>query len=127
MAAALDLRVRPFLQAPRPIPRTLDDIAAIARRSGHRLRARISLPHGQWGEVYFAGDEVMHARVGWALGHRGLVRLRAAEPFADVVLQHHAAPEQLTVCRPWPWLRAELRWAWGGSISRDPRLPSRHR
>ena len=105
-AAAVD-RTR---WARRPLPHTLDEIAAIARRGNLRLHAAVQLP-GTRADVYFDGCMLRHARVGWALGHRALMRLLEAEPFEDVQLQRHVVPELLTIERSWLELRAELGWA----------------
>lgn len=105
MIAAID-RTRWTL---RPFPRTLTEIAAVARRGGHPLHARVRLPSG-WSDVFFDGATLLHAQVGWTLGHRALRALLDAEPFAEVHLQWHGTPGRITIDRPWSQLRAELAW-----------------
>ncbi len=118
-AAAVD-RTR---WARRPHPRTLDEIAAIARRGNLRLHAQVQRP-GMSGDLYFDGRMLRHARVGWALGLRALMRLIETGPFEDVRLQRHVVPELLTIERPWLELRAELGWA---SRCHTPLVPQTQR
>lgn len=119
MSAAID-RTR---WARRPVPRTLEELATIARRGDRPVCARVELLEG-WGEVFFDGTMVIHARCGWALGRRALVRLRDAEPFKGVQLHWDAAPELITIARPWARLRAELAWSpRGGPRNRRRRGP----
>ncbi|MCH9685619.1 MAG: hypothetical protein K0V04_29580 [Deltaproteobacteria bacterium] len=102
MSAAID-RTR---WARRPSPRTLDEVAAIAQRGGVPLRAHLTFGNGDQGDVYWHGDRVTHAKLGWALGQRALVRLLAREPFFRVQLSLHAVPELLTVGLAWGAVRA---------------------
>lgn len=91
-----------------PPPLTLGRIAVLARECGRPLRAVLALAgRRRFGEVFFLGDSVLHARVGWALGRRALARL-AAEPFFEVQIQLHVMPDRITVAEAWPALRPRL-------------------
>ncbi|MCX4241129.1 hypothetical protein [Paraliomyxa miuraensis] len=95
----------------RPSPRTLEEVATIARRGHHRLRASVRLHDGRSGEVFFDGATVVHAKLGWAIGRRALDRLRVAEPFEHAAIQLHAMPDMIT-----------LGEAWAGRVLAVPRL-----
>ncbi|MEX1368522.1 MAG: hypothetical protein AB1Z98_35665 [Nannocystaceae bacterium] len=103
MSAAIDLT----RWGRRPVPRSLDDLAAIARRSGGSLQVRLRLRSG-WAELWFCADRVIHAKHGWSLGRRALVRIAASGPWLEVTLRPRAAVELLTIDEPWARVRREL-------------------
>ncbi|MEM9459953.1 MAG: hypothetical protein AAGF11_37605 [Myxococcota bacterium] len=108
MSAAVD-RTRWAL---RPFPRTLEEIATIARHGDCRLYAQVELTAG-WGDVFFDGDTLIHACVGWALGRRAVLQLLEAEPFVGAQLHWHATSALITVGQTWPRLSIDLAWAAG--------------
>lgn len=103
MSAAIDLT----RWGRRPVPRSLDDLAAIARRGGGSLHVRLRLRSG-WAELWFCADRIVHAKHGWSLGRRALVRIASAGRWLEVSLRPRAAIELLTIDEPWARVRREL-------------------